>query len=232
MSEASSRGFPILQYLGYALQIIKVHTIVIWLLAIIGLLSATSLTLRDTSWFSLISMVSMVLSTMLTPIAYGIYFHIIDDSYTSIRTIARCYIPRYLWLLIRMYVPVIFLAGLAEILSGGSGGGFLVVGIIFFSLLYLFVIPHFYCTGRQDGAISLGIGFLLRNLSAATPLLVIVLFLESTVMLVQHLRSTLLEQHFVLFFILEFVTFVSASLLDYAIFIILIFIIREADNPS
>lgn len=233
MHEPPIHSFAIRQYLLYAMHIIREHTIVLWLLCFIGLCSTATLLFRGTSYFWPLNIFSILLSTVATPIFYGIYHQLIDDSYTSLRSIARSYVLSYLWLLIRMYLPVIFLASIPAILFANRGsGGYLEVGLITFSLIYLFVIPHFYRTGRQQGAISRGITFLFRHLSASAPLLLAVLLLESGVLLIQYNKAALHEGYLPILAALDFFVFIVASLIDLAIFIILLFIVKNAEQDT
>ena len=225
------------QYLNYGLQIVRMNTIVLWWIGLVGLLSAMTLMFKDSPSFWPLNVVVTLLSILSTPIIYGIYFELIEDKYSSIPRIARAYVPGYLWLIIRMYLPPIFLASMLISLLAGSipavgGGGILEITLVLFSLLYLFVIPTYYISGTGRGAISSGISFLGRNLSSATPIILAVLLLETGMLLLQYQRSTLSADPGTIFIVFDFLVYFFASIVDYLIFIILIFILKELPEDS
>ena len=224
-------------YLNYGLQIVRMNTIVLWWIGLVGLLSAVTLMLKDSPSFWPLNVVVTLLSILSTPIIYGIYFELIEDSYSSIPSIARTYVPGYLWLIVRMYLPPIFLASMVISLMAGpipalGGGGILELTLVLFSLLYLFVIPTYYINGTGRGAIGAGISFLGRNLSSATPIILAVLLLETGMLLLQYQRSTFNADRGTFFIVLDFLVYFFASIIDYLIFIILIFVLKEEPADS
>ncbi len=225
------------QYLRYALIIIRENTIVLWWIILIGLLSAATLLLKGTELFWPLNAVVTTLSILSTPIIYGIYFELIEDTYSSIPAIARTFVLGYIWLIIRMYLPPIFLASMLISLAAGNietfgGGGILEITLVLFSLIYLFVIPTYYLNGKGHGAISAGVSFLTRNLSSATPIILAVLLLETSMLLLQYQRGMFNEGSSLIFVAIDFFIFFLASVIDYAIFIILIFILKDRINPE
>ncbi len=237
LSNHSMNSWNLKQYLNYGLQIIRMNTIVLWWIGLVGLLSALSLLLRESPAFWPLNVVVTLLSILSTPIIYGIYFELIEDRYSSIPRIARTYVPGYLWLIIRMYLPPIFLASMLISLLAGSipafgGGGFLEVTLVLFSLIYLFVIPKYYINGTGQGAISAGVHFLSRNFSSATPIILTVLLLETGMLLLQYQRSTFTADRGAIFIAIDFLVYFSASIVDYLIFIVLIFVLKEQPAPG
>ena len=215
-------------YLGYALLIIRNNTIVLWWVGLLGLFSSMALLSRDTSLFWPVHLALSLLSIVSTPIIYGIYFELIEDRYSSIPRIAKTYVLRYIWLIIRMYLPPIFLASIIVSFAAGSDpGGILELTLVGFSLIYLFVIPTYYVSGTQQGAILAGMSFLGRSISSVSPLILAVLLLESAMLLAQHQRSSGPDPG-LLFMVIDFLIYFCASIGDYIIFIILIFILKEA----
>lgn len=228
MSTSPNNAFTIGRHAIYAVQLIREHSIVLWALGLLSLGNAAIPLLRDSALFIPATTVLILLSTVATPIFYGLYYQLIDDSYTSLPAIAKTYVAPYLWLLIRMYLPAILLASLPAIMLAEHGsGGYLEIGLIGFSMLYLYVIPFFYLSGQQHGAILRGISFLFRQLVASTPLLLTVLLLESALLLVQYARTTLDERAVLLLAGLDFFVFLAASVVDLAVFIILILILKN-----
>ncbi len=219
-------------YLGYALLIVRNNTIVLWWVGLLGLFNSLALLSRDTALFWPVHLALGLLSIVSTPIIYGIYFELIEDRYSSIPRIAKTYVLRYIWLILRMYLPPIFLASIIVSLAAGSDpGGIVELTLVGFSLIYLFVIPSYYVSGSQDGAILAGIGFLGRSMPSITPLILAVLLLESTMLLAQHQRGSEPDSG-LLFMVFDFLIYFCASIGDYIIFIILIFILKEPSSQS
>jgi len=230
------QSWNIRQYLRDAQILIMENTIVIWWIVLIGLLSSTTLLLKDTALFWPMNVLVTILSIVSTPVIYGIFYELIEDRYSSIPAITKTFVPGYIWLIIRMYLPPIFLASMLISLIAGNvdsfgGGGFLEVTLVLFSLLYLFVIPFYYRTGTGRGTITTGISFLLKNLSGATPIILTVLLLESSMLLLQYQRNVIGDGASTIFIAVDFLIFFVASLIDYAIFIILILILKEHNRP-
>lgn len=216
------------QYLTYAILMIRANTIVLWGLACIGLSSSIALLLKDSALYWPLNVLTIAMSIAATPIFYGIYYELIEDRYSSVVTIAKHYVLNYIWLLMRMYIPAVFLASLPLlVIPGERAGGYIEISLIFFSLLYIYVIPIFYITGRQYGSITSGIRFLFANLAASTPVLLAVLLLEAGMLILQQGRAALAGTTTLGFALLDFLVYVSASIIDLAIFIMLIFVLKN-----
>lgn len=223
-----SQRFDITKQFFLAVSLVRQHTIVLWWLVFIGLVNTATTLIENTELSRVLGILSFTLSICSTPVIYGIYYELIEDIYSSISKIVKSYILPYLWLLVRMYLPVIFLAGLPMILSPQSaGGGYFHIILVSFSLIYLYVLPFFYFTGRQQGAISIGITFLMRHFSASTPLILTVLLLETSLLIVQYNKEALLARSIYLFSILDFSTYLIASIIDFILFIVLILILKN-----
>lgn len=225
----SADSFTIREYFRTAVTLVRQHTIVVWYLLILGIIN-TIIAIQNTSGQpNILGILVFSLSLCTTPVIYGIYYELIEDNYSSITRITRVYVPRYLWLLLRMYLPAVFVAWLPMMIApeSAAGGGFFHVIIVSFSLIYLYVLPFYYFTGQQQGVITLGIQFLVRNLVSSTPLILTVLLLETIMLLVQYNKAAVLESSLYLFAILDFSTFFIASIIDFILFIILIFILKN-----
>lgn len=223
-----SQQFDIKKQFFLAITLVRQHTIILWWLVFIGLVNTISTLIDNTELSRVTGILSFIFSICSTPVIYGIYYELIEDVYSSITNIIKSYILPYLWLLIRMYLPVIFLAWLPMILTPHSaGGGYFHIILVSFSLLYLYVLPFFYFTGKQQGSISLGVTFLMRNISVSTPLIMIVLFLETSMLLVQFNKAALLARSTYLFTILDFSSYLIASIIDFILFIVLILILKN-----
>lgn len=227
-------AFNLKKHLAYALMIIRGNSIVLWCLGLIGVCSAVTLLLRDSELHGAMNTLTMTLSITATPIFYGIYFELIEDTYSSIGQIARTYVLGYIWLLIRMYLPAIFVATIPLFLiPGASGSGYFEITLIFFSLIYVYVIPTYYITGRQHGAIASGVSFLFNHLVKSTPIIFTVLVLETLMLLVQLGKNNFTGQGTLIFAILDFCTYLSASIIDFALFIVLVYVLKTSrEKPA
>ena len=228
-----SRQFDIPKQLNHALALVRRHTIILWWLVFLGLLNTVSTLTADTPFSRILSVLAFALSICSTPVIYGIYYELIEDIYSSLTNIIRTYVLPYLWLLVRMYLPVIFLAWLPVLLNpeSATGGHFHVI-LVSFSLLYLYVLPFFYFTGKQQGSILMGITFLVRNISASTPLILVVLLLETVLLLVQYNKAALLARSSSLFIMLDFGSYLIASIIDFILFIVLVLILKGQFGKS
>lgn len=233
MTDYSENAFAIGRQAVYAVYLIRNHTVVFWILGVLSLANAALPLFRDSALFMPATTVLVVLSTVATPVFYGLFYQLMSGSSSSFHSLAKTYIAPYLWLLLRMYLPAVLLASLPAIMFAEQGsGGYLEIGLIAFSMLYLYVIPSFYLSGRQQGAIVRGISFLSRNLGASTPLLLTVLLLESALLLVHYARAALAGKATLLLAGLDFFVFLTASLVDLAVFIILVQILKNANLPD
>ncbi|MCP3898172.1 MAG: hypothetical protein GY707_00390 [Desulfobacteraceae bacterium] len=228
--------FTIKKYIQDSLYIIKTTTIVLWFIVIVGAISSINSRYPESSLFWPITIVTSVLSLVSLPVIYGIYFELIEDTYSSIGEIAKKYIGRYIWLLFNMYMPVILIATLPSLIMPElGGGGSFQLTIVSFSLLYLYIVPWFYVSGDIRGSITEGIHFLIKNLSASTPLIFMTLIAESLLLLFQYNKNLFSGLHTALFVVLDAGVFISASIVDYVVFIVLIFIIKsekDRQNPQ
>jgi len=219
---------PLKYHFRQALSLVQTHTIVIWLMVALSAVRAATGIIENTALAGPLNTIIFIISIAATPLFYGFYYELIEDNYSSFGQIARNYVMTYLWLLLRMYLPAIFLAGLPMIIAPDqAGGGFFHIILISFSLIYLYVIPFYYFTGKQRGAISHGIGFLFNRLSLSTPLILTVFLMETSMLLVQYSKTLLIEHHFTFFILLDFSTFLIASIIDFCLFIILILILKN-----
>ena len=223
-----SPSFDLIKCYQQAAALVREHTIVLWWVVLLGLLNILVTVLGESEIAKGAGVVVFILSLCSTPVIYGIYYELIEDDYSSVTTIIRSYVLPYLWLLIRMYVPVIVLAWIPVMLSPqSSGGGYFHLLLVSFSLLYLYVIPFYYFSGKQDGSITRGITFLFKTLGQSTPLLLVVLIIETILLLVQYTKIPLLTHNILLYCLLDFSTYVGASIIDFVLFIVIIQILKN-----
>ncbi len=221
--------FAIKEYIDNAIYIIKTTTIVLWFLVLVGIISSITSLFPESPLYWPLTFSTSLLSVIAIPVIYGIYYELIEDRYSSMLEIATKYIGRYVWLLFSMYIPVVLLATLPQVMMPqlGSGGSFQLT-IVSFSLLYLYVIPWFYVSDKTRGAITEGIYFLIKNLSASTPLLLLTLLAESVMLIFQYNKKWITDINTPLFVVADIAIYVIASVIDYIVFIVLIFILKAA----
>ncbi len=225
--------FAIKEYIENAIYIIKTTTIVLWFLVFVGIISSITSLFPKSSLYWPLTFSTSLLSVLAIPVIYGIYYELIEDSYSSIVEIAKKYIGRYIWLLFSMYIPVVLLATLPSmIMPELGGGGSFQLTIISFSLLYLYVIPWFYVSNQTKGAITEGIHFLINNLSSSTPLLLLTLCAESAMLVFQFNKTWITELNTPFFVFFDIAIYVIASIIDYIVFIVLIFILKAANEEE
>ncbi len=229
--------FDIKQYINNAVYIIKTTTIVLWFLVMVGLISSITSCFPESPFYWPVTVSTSLLSILSVPVIYGIYYELIEDRYTSIIEIAKKYVGRYILLLFSMYLPVILLATLPSmIVPELGGGGSFQITLVSFSLLYLYIIPWFYISNQIKGAITEGIYFLLKNLSTSTPLLLLTLVAESVMLVFQYNKAWVTDLNTPFFVVFDTIIYVVASLIDYTVFIVLIFILKAAkekkDSPG
>ena len=150
-------SFELSNYFKQAITLVSEHTIILWWIVLLGFFNISVTLLGESEVTKILGVIAFTLSLCSTPVIYGIYYELLEDRYSSITNIIRTYLLTYLWLLIRMYVPVIVLAWLPVMLSPqSSGGGYFHILLVSFSLLYLYVIPFYYFSGKQYGSITRG----------------------------------------------------------------------------
>ncbi len=208
---------------------------VVWWLLITGILR-TLFSLPDPANESVASfplIIVFLITTVATPVIYGFYYEKIDGSSTSLKNIARSHIVNYLVLLLRMYLPPLAIAILPGVLNPQAyHPGYFHLTLVFFSLLYLYVIPTYYHSGSQRGAIGSGIQTLLQNLTISTPLLLILLGLETTILLSHLYHEEIITRSTQFFLVVDFGVYFIASLIDFVLFVILVTLLKSYDTPD
>lgn len=216
-----------------SLALVLATPTVIWWLVITGILRAL-FSLPDQSHQAGVSrplMLLFLITTIATPVLYGLYFAKIERRSEPLADIARKHIFNYLVLLFKMYLPAVAIALLPSLLNRlDYHPGYFHLTLIFFSLLYIYVIPTYYLSGSLRGAIGTGIQTLVQNLSISTPLLLILLALESTILLAQFYHEAIVARSTQLFLVVDFSLYFIASLIDFALFIMLVILLKTYDE--
>lgn len=215
-------------YLTYAIYIIRTTPTILLYLAVIGVVNAIGSSFPESNLADFASTITFVATIFITPVIYGTYYEIIEEKYTSIGKIFSTYVAGYLFLIFCMYIPIISIT--ATFISSSQFGGNMVsiiLTILVFSLLYIYVIPAYYLTRTIIGSIITGIQFLFNNLLSSAPILLTALFSELLLLFSQHKLEWLREVNALLYGLMEFSIYIVANIIDFLLFIILIYILKS-----
>lgn len=215
-------------YLLYAIYIVRSHPIILVFLSFVGLINGLTVYFPENSLATLVSSLSIVSAIFIMPVIYGIYYEIVEEKYTSVTNVFRTYVAGYCLLLFCMYIPII--SATALIMSSASGDGntaYVMLTILLFSLLFVYVIPSYYVSGTIFESISYGVQFFFRNLLGSAPILVMALFSEMLLLISHFKLGGLKESSPSLFALLDFAVYMSATVIDFLLFIMLIYILRN-----
>lgn len=233
VSGSVSQSLNISTHIVNAVYIVRTNTIILWFMALLGITSTLNSLFADTAFHGLLFFIAVFVSLCATPIIYGIYFEIIEDSYSSIGAIAKKYVPQYIWLLLRLYIPVLFFAMLPAMsdpnnINEGSFQMFVVVC----SLLFIYIIPCYYVQGSQKGAVTLGLAFLYKHLTASAPLILISLLTEAALILFELKKETLMNFSQAIYITADFSLYMTANIIDFVLFVTMVFIVKEQFQPT
>lgn len=227
------KSINIQTYLVYAIYIVRTNPMILLFLAMIGLVNGIGSYLPKSDFANITSTITFMARIFIIPVIYGIYYEIIEDKYTSIGKIFSTYVSGYMLLIFCMYIPIISIT--AAIMSSARFGGdiaFVMLTILIFSLLYLYVIPTYYISRTVVGSIITGIQFLAKNLLNSAPVLLTALLAELLLLFSQYKMEWLREMNVLLYIIMEFSIYMMASIIDFVLFIILIYIIKNQSEVS
>jgi hypothetical protein len=217
-------------YLLYALYIVRTHPAILLFLAVVGLLNGLAVFFPESDFASLISSFSIVSAIFITPVLYGIYYEIIEDKYSSIANIFRTYVGGYLLVLFCMYIPIITTTALLMSTTQAAGNtASVMLTILMFSMLFIYVIPAYFVSGKIWDSLTYGVRFFFQNIASSAPVLLMALLSELLVLLSHFKLSALKEFSPVLFVILDFSLYMTASIIDFLLFIMLIYVLKDQD---
>ena len=111
--------------------------------------------------------------------------------------------------------------------SAGANTGYVMLTVLVFSLLFIYVIPTYYISGKILESIGIGIRFFFNNLFSSAPLLMLALFSELLLLLSHFQLGGLRENSPALFVTIDFFLYMLASITDFILFIILIYILKN-----
>ncbi len=217
-------------YLVYAVYIVRTHPTILLFLGCVGLLNGFTVYFPENNFASLVSSLTIISAIFIMPVIYGMYYEIVEEKYTSIVNIFRTYVSGYLLLLFCMYIPIISTTAL--IMSGANGEGnvaYVMLTIMLFSLLFVYVIPSYYVSGTILDSITYGVRFFFSNLLSSAPVLVMALFSEMLLLISHFKLGGLKENSPSLFVFIDFSVYMVATIIDFLLFIMLIYILRNQD---
>lgn len=220
-------------FLLYAIYIVRTNPVILIVLVLIGVFNGAGVFLPEGSLSNLIKSFTLIATIFISPVIYGVYYETIEDKYSSVANIFRTYVAGYLLLLFCMYIPIIMTTAMVTSASGSEGNtGYVMLTILLFSLLFIYVVPCYYISGTIIKSISYGVQFFLKNLFASAPLLVLALMSELLLLVSQFKMEWLKQQSLILFVVLDFSVYIVASIIDFLLFIIIIYILRSQDLPK
>lgn len=220
-------------YLLYAIYIVRTNPAILQVLAVIGILNGASIFLPEGNPKDLISSLALIATIFISPVIYGIYYEIIEEKYSSVIKVFRTYVAGYLLLLFCMYIPIIMTTAMITSASGTEGNvAFIMLTILLFSLLFIYVVPCFFVSGTIVSSITFGVQFFLKNLFSSAPLLMMALASELLLLLSHYKMGWIKDQNPLIYAVLDFGVYMTASIIDFLLFIILIYVLRNQNIPK
>lgn len=220
-------SFKLKTYLLYAIYIVRTNPGILLFLTVFGLYDAYAFTLLGDNVTNNFNGRTIVATFFISPVIFGMYYEIVENKYTDIMSIFRTYVPGYILVLLCMYIPItIATAMMLSLIAGGSGTGVVMITALIFSMVFLYVIPTFYISGKVIDSIIFGVRFFFANLANSAPLLLMALFSQVLLFLGFQLMP-LKEAHPALFVLLHCLMYLIASIVDFLLFIMLIYVLRN-----
>lgn len=211
-----------------ALSLIRENTIIFWFLGLLGVVSSLNAIFPDSLFYIPLIIIYTLLSIVAVPVIYGIYFEIIENRYSGIIEIGKKYTIPYLWLLIKLYTPIIFF-GLYPLIATSQTTqiGYAQTILIGCSLLFIYIVPFFYVSGNQRGAIAKGISFLFNNLAPSAPLILAALLTDVTLLLFQLNQQAIIQYSALVYFFSDVTLYLLANTIDFTLFITMVFLLKN-----
>jgi len=223
-----SQSLNISTHIVNAVYIVRSNTIILWFIALLGLMSSLNSLFPESGFHGALFFIAVLVSLVATPIVYGMYYEIIEDSYTSIAAIARRYVLQYIWLLMRLYIPVLFLAMFPAMADPNNiNEGSFQMFIVVCSLLFIYIIPCYFVQGTQKGAVTLGLTFLYKHLSASAPLILLSLLTEAALIIFEMNKERVMGFSQVFYVTADFSLYMIANIIDFVLFVTMVFVLKE-----
>lgn len=217
-------------YLVYAIYIVRTNPAILGFIAAFGLLNGATVYFPEGGFLQLLNTLTILAAIFISPVIYGIYYEVVEEKYSSIPNIFRTYVGGYLLVLFSMYIPIIMTtAVLMSAMQSGTNTGAIMLTILLFSMLFIYVIPTYYISGKILGSIAFGVRFFITNILSSAPLLLMALASELLLLLSHFQLEGVRESAPALFVALDFSLYMLASIIDFILFIMLIYILKNED---
>ena len=227
------QSFDLKTYFLYALYIVRTHALILLFVAAIGLLNSLTVYFPESGLAGIIGSLSIVSAIFISPLIYGMYYEIIEGKNNALPVVFKTYVPGYLLLLFCMYIPIILTTTLLiSSAQATAGTATVMLTILAFSLLFIYVVPAYYVSGKIMDSIIFGVRFFLRNALNSAPLLLMALLSELLLLLAHFKLGGLREENPTIFVSLDFSIYMVASIIDFLLFIMLIYVLRNQDLPK
>ena len=168
----TDENMNLIAHIKSSFTIIKTHTIVLFITAIVsGAITFSSLWVhfKHNSW---INIPGIVITFSTTLVMYGIYYEIIEDKYTSMGEIFSKYLYGYFVVSILTALPAtLFSLLLLLTIHDNSFQSIQVVVSVLISVVFIYVIPYYFHTHKILKSFRDGIGFLADNFKKLLPLI-------------------------------------------------------------
>ena len=211
-----------------SIDIIKSHTIVLFITAIvtgINILNLLLSYLKHNSWLNIPAMIITFLTTL---VMYGLYYEIIEDKYTSMREIFSKYVYGYFIVSLVMALPLMVSSFLLSLTTFENTSQ---LTLKFISLLvlvmFMYVDPFFFHTNKVIISFKYGIDFFVRNIKESLSLIaaVILLFVFNSILSIKLI--SLVSVNIFVYALVQYIFLFSFFIIDYALFIVLVLAIKE-----
>ena len=165
-------------YIKSSITIIKTHTIVLLITAVVTGIIIANYLLSQYSHNNILSIPVLVITFATTLVMYGLYYEIIEDKYTSMREIFSKYLYGYFLVSLISALPIILVSLLIMLTS--SGNTYQVIQKFFallVSIVFMYVVPYYFQTNQVVESFRRGIGFLVKNFSTSLPIITAIFIL-------------------------------------------------------
>ena len=218
-------------YLLYAIYIVRTSTAVLTAMVIIGLLNSISIVLPEGDTTYLLSSLTLIASILISPVIYAHFYERIEGKKHHLADLFRIYVPGYILLIVCIYIPIITGATFITVAIGlPTSMSHILLILLFLSLFLIYIIPCYFISGTIAYPIQYGLRFFFKNLFASAPLLLMALASELVLLTIHNQMVWLRDVSLPVFAALEFIGYIVASLIDFLLFIMLIYILRNQED--
>ena len=218
-------------YIKSSITIIKTHTIVLLITAIVSGINTANFLLSYLKHNSMLNIPAMVVTFVTTLVMYGLYYEIIENKYTSMREIFTKYVYGYFVVTLIIALPIMMLSLFLSLpTSGNTYQSIQKIGTILVLVVFMYVVPYFFHTNKIVESFKCGLGFLVNNFHKSLSLIVaVVLFYAVKIILGIKLVSLASESAYIYAFA-QYIYMFSYFTFDYMLFIVLVLAITDKEK--